>query len=89
MITARRFTAFHKPLVHRTHCWSFPRLQQQWQVFLLPLIHCKERQTIVLFFRRDDVYIILSDNIGFMSLDRTSFHWIIRHSIKIAGRYPR
>ena len=52
-ITARRFTAFHKPLAHRIHCWSFPRLQRQWQVFLLPLIHCKERQTIVLFFRSD------------------------------------
>ena len=33
------------------HCWSFPRLQQQWQVFLLPLVPCKERQTIVLFYR--------------------------------------
>ena len=53
MITARRFTAFHKPLAHRIHCWSFPRLQRQWQVFLLPLIHCKECQTIVLFFRSD------------------------------------
>ena len=53
MITARRFTAFHKPLAHRIHCWSFPRLQRQWQVFLLPLIHCKEYQTIVLFFRSD------------------------------------
>ena len=52
-ITARRFTACHKPLAHRTHCWSFPRLQQQWQVFLLPLVPCKERQTIVLFFRSD------------------------------------
>ena len=52
-ITARRFTAFHKPLAHRIHCWSFPRLQRQWQVFLLPLIHCKEYQTIVLFFRSD------------------------------------
>ena len=52
-ITARRFTAFHKPLAHRIHCWSFPRLQQQWQVFLLPLVPCKERQTIVLFFRSD------------------------------------
>ena len=25
MISARRFTALHKPLAHRTHCWSFPR----------------------------------------------------------------
>ena len=53
MITAPRFTAVHKPLAHRTHCWCFPRLQQQWQVFLLPLIHCKEQQMIVLFFRSD------------------------------------
>ena len=53
MITPRRFTVCHKPLAHRTHCWSFPRLQQQWQVFLLPLVPCKERQTIVLFFRSD------------------------------------
>ena len=48
-ITARRFTACHKPLAHRTHCWSFPRLQQQWQVFLLPLIHCK---ATILLIRR-------------------------------------
>ena len=49
MITARCFTAFHKPLAHCTHCWSFPRLQQQWQVFLLPLIHCK---ATILLIRR-------------------------------------
>ena len=53
MITARRFPAWHKPLAHRTHCWSFSRLQQQWQVFLRPLVACKERQRIVLFFRSD------------------------------------
>ena len=47
------FNGFHKPLAHRTQCWSFPRLQQQWQVFLLPVIHSKELQTIVLFFRSD------------------------------------